>query len=131
MQLTWQGKAGLSQAGSCPSDACQAKHAEVLSHCATPSHWSACDTIEAAIYDLYLTYVVPKCRSLNIDPLATYWMVAWDVFSSHRNAALLAKYPRLLILFVPASCTSELQALDVEFNGPWKGWITHFANDWE
>ena len=136
MQLTWQGKAGLSQAGSCPSNAFQTKYAEILSHCATPSHWSTCDTIEAAIDDghLYLTYIVPKCRSLNIDPLAAYWMVCWDVYSSHRDAALLArlkaKYPRLLISFVPASCTSELQALDVGFNGPFKGWITHFANKW-
>ena len=33
VQLTWQGKAGLSQAGSCPSNACQTKYAEILSHC--------------------------------------------------------------------------------------------------
>ena len=56
------------------------------------------------------------------------------MYSSHRDAALLARlkatYPRLLILFIPASCTSELQALDVGFNGPWKGWTTHFANKW-
>ena len=128
------GKAGLSQAGSCPSNAFQTKYAEILSHCATPSHWSTCDTIEAAIDDghLYLTYIVPKCRSLNIDPLAAYWMVCWDVYSSHRDAALLArlkaKYPRLLISFVPASCRLLMLGSTGRLRGP--RWITHFANKW-
>ncbi len=58
----------------------------------------------------------------------------WDVYSSHRDSALLAKlkqkYPNLLIVFVPSSCTSELQPLDVEFNGPWKCCITWIAADW-
>jgi hypothetical protein len=36
----------------------------------------------------------------------------------------------LLILFIPASCTSDLQPLDVGFNGPWKVMITKFAGKW-
>ena len=90
---------------------------------------------------LYLTYIVPKCRSLSIDPLAAYWMVCWDVYSSHRDAALLArlkaKYPRLLISFVPASCTSELQALDVgRLRGGLltlrtSGWLLISAANWK
>ena len=34
--------------------------------------------------------------------------------------ALKKKYPTLLILFVPASCTGVLQPLDVDFNMPFK-----------
>ena len=36
----------------------------------------------------------------------------------------------MLILFIPASCTSDLQPLDVGFNGPWKVMITKFAGKW-
>ncbi len=36
----------------------------------------------------------------------------------------------MLILFIPASCTSDLQPLDVAFNGPWKVMITKFAGKW-
>jgi len=40
------------------------------------------------------------------------------------------RYPKLLILFIPATCTGELQPLDVGFNGLWKVFITKFANTW-
>ena len=41
-----------------------------------------------------------------------------------------SRYPKLLILFVPAGCTGELQPLDVGFNGLWKILITSRANKW-
>jgi hypothetical protein len=61
-------------------------------------------------------------------------MILWDVYSSHRDEELLKslkqKYPYLLIMFVPASCTGELQPLDVGVNGPWKRLVTKFAGAW-
>ena len=130
VQLTWQGLSNRS----CPNMCCQAKYAEHLTHVATPSHWSTPCTVEAAVDDIYLSYVVPKCLALGIIPSETYWLIEWDVYSSHRGeeilARLKAKYPRLIIIFIPASCTGELQPLDVGFNGPWKCLITKFAAQW-
>jgi hypothetical protein len=87
VQLTWQ---GLSDK-SCPNARIQAKHADLLSHCATASHWSTPTTVEAHVDDLYLNYFVPKCESLLLDPKDTYWMICWDVYLSHRDKALLAR----------------------------------------
>jgi hypothetical protein len=57
-----------------------------------------------------------------------------DVHSSNRDkdmfARLRSRYPTLLILFVPANCTSLLQPLDVHFNGPIKRCIKALAATW-
>ena len=58
-------------------------------------------------------------------------VILWDVYHAHRDKEILeklkAKYPNLIVLFVPASCTSQLQPLDVYFNQPWKGMVTKLA----
>jgi hypothetical protein len=157
VQLTWQG----TTLASCPKSACQTIYSNTLTHHATKSHWSTPTTVEAHVDDLYESYFLPKCKALGLKPAVTYWMICWDVYSSHREKALLARlkiksvpslflhsvycflvqyrfhpllifcrYPMLIVLFIPASCTGELQPLDVGFNGPWKTWITHFACLW-
>ena len=45
-------------------------------------------------------------------------------------ARLRTKYDNLLILFVPANCTSELQPLDVSFNAPFKRLMRSSAVSW-
>ena len=103
VQMTWQGKT----AGCQPSAAVQAKYAETLSHAATPSHWSTPHTMEAAVDDLFQTYFVPKCAELNLNPNDTYWLICWDVYSSHRDKDLLRRLKlkyRMYTLHVSEVC---------------------------
>ena len=39
-------------------------------------------------------------------------------------------YPDCLLLFVPASCTSELQPLDIKFMFPFKAILTRHSSKW-
>ena len=48
VQITWQGNTRKS----CPSSECQARYVDLLTHEATPSHWSTTSTVEAAVDDL-------------------------------------------------------------------------------
>ena len=43
---------------------------------------------------------------------------------------LQTKYPTLIILYIPANCTSEIQPLDVDFNGPFKKMVKTEATRW-
>jgi hypothetical protein len=93
VQLTWQGKT----AGCQPSATVKAKYVQTLSHVATPSHWSTPTTIEAAVDDLYQNYFLPKCAELHVDPNETWWLICWDVYSSHRDRDLLRRLKLKLV----------------------------------
>jgi hypothetical protein len=84
--------------------------------------------MELLVDNLWNTYVTPKMLVMFLDITSTCWVIAWDVYASHRDAKLLAalrrKYPMLIILFVPATCTSRLQPLNVGFNFDFKSIIT-------
>lgn len=66
----------------------------------------------------------------NLVPEETYWLLLLDVYSSHIDENMLAavrlKFPTLIILFIPASCTPLLQACDVSFNAWFKRQIREF-----
>ena len=129
MQLVWQGKTDAS----CPNSTVQKAH-PFLTHTRSASHWSTPTTMELLVDDLWRKHVKPKMEAMSLNSATTYWVLLWDVYSSHRDAALLAslkrKYPYLIILFVPASCTSALQPLDVGFNSDFKAIITALACAW-
>ena len=105
-----------------------------LSHTHTESHWARPDTVEELVDDLYKSYVLPKMMEKMLDPLVTCWLLLWDVHWSHRDADLISrlktKYPTLVIMFVPACCTSLLQPLDVSFNSQFKQIIKSSAAKW-
>jgi len=129
-QVIWQGKT----TASCPSAALQTEHQDVLAHTVSATHWSTPATMELLVDNLWNNHVKPKMLERYMDVANTYWAIAWDVYTSHRDQGLLArlrqKYPKLIILFVPASCTSELQPLDVGFNYDFKAFITALACAW-
>ena len=72
---------------------------DLLTHEATPSHWSTTSTVEAAVDDLYASYFVPKCKEQSLDPANTYWLICWDVYLSHRDSALLARLKAKYVSF--------------------------------
>jgi hypothetical protein len=129
-QMIWQGKTDAS----CPSARVQNEFADVLAHTRSETHWSTPTTMELLVDNLWNTYVKPKMLSMFLDITTTRWVITWDVYTSHRDSKLLAalqlKYPMLIILFVPASCTSHLQPLDVGFNFDFKAIITMMACAW-
>lgn len=129
-QVIWQGKTTKS----CPSAALQTEHQDVLAHTVSATHWSTPATMELLVDNLFNNHVKPKMLERYMDVANTYWAIAWDVYTSHRDQGLLArlrqKYPKLIILFVPASCTSELQPLDVGFNYDFKAFITALSCAW-
>ena len=71
---------------------------------------------------------------LELDPESRKWILLWDVYATHRDAAVLdtlkKTFPNMILLNVPASTTSELQPLDKGFNYPWKSLITKKAAKW-
>ena len=129
-QVIWQGKTDAS----CPKADIQAQHKDVLAHTRSTTHWSTPTTMELLVDNLWNGYVKPKMIELGLDLMQTRWCITWDVYTSHRDHGLLArlqtKYPTLLILFIPASCTSALQPLDIGFNFDFKAIITALACAW-
>jgi hypothetical protein len=129
-QLIWQGLTKQCE----PHPNIKELHDDYLTHTHTKSHWSTPSTVEAIIDDIYNTSVAPHYKNNSVPGKDPHWVVLLDVYWSHRDKGLRerlkTKYPFLILLFVPASCTSELQPLDVDFNGAWKKWIKSFAALW-
>ena len=129
VQIVWQGKTSAS----CPTPTVQGMFSNI-SHVFSPTHWSTPNTVLALVESLHQDYVLPTMSRLGLDKDTQGWVLLWDVYSSHRDAAVLLtlkeNYPTLIILFVPASTTSELQPLDKGFNHPWKTEITRRTSHW-
>ena len=103
-----------------PPDNIKEKYKDKISHTHSESHWTTKKTIKAFLRVLWQHYVKPKMEALGLDPTKQKWIPFWNTYSVHRDASILcwakAEFVGLIILFVPARCTSELQPLDVAFN---------------
>ena len=102
-----------------------------LEHTHTESHWATPLSVIALVTSLHKNYIVPTMQRLAKDPKKTKWLMLWDVHYSHRAQIVLeflkATYPNLIIMFVPANCTTVLQPLDVLFNAMWKWFISQLC----
>ena len=129
MQVIWGGETVRSE----PAPDIKLKYPEII-HSHSSSHWSTLDTMKLLVDNLFTQYVCPTMRNQHLDPTVTKWLLLWDVYSSHRSQPLFeylkAKYPNLIILFVPANCTPVLQPLDVLFNATWKSFISNLCVLW-
>ena len=61
--------------------------------------------------------------------------VALGCYSVHRSGPVLEvlkskRYPNLMLLFVPASCTAELQPLDLSYNFVFKSGVASLFASW-
>ena len=87
-------------------------------------------------------YVIPKMTEQGLVPKIQEWLLLWDCYSVHQSdpvlEALKSKYTNLVILFVPASCTTEFQPLDLSFNlfvfksgvaTLFTSWLSHVAQE--
>ena len=96
----------------------------LLMHSFSLSHWSVEKTIVEFVADLLARHVLPLMKEKGLDPETQKWVLLWDCYSVHRCESLLARlkglYKNLIVLFVPASCTSQLQPLYLTFNSVFK-----------
>jgi hypothetical protein len=85
------------------------------------SDWSTTETMREYLDKIIIPYVVETRKELELadDHPA---LAIFDVFAAHRCKEVLAKLQSNHIhqIFVPASCTGELQPLDVGINGDFK-----------
>ena len=85
------------------------------------NHWSTAETMIEYFDNVIIPYVVETRRELELadDHPA---LAIFDVFAAHRCSNVLAKLQENSIhqVYVPASCTGELQPLDVGVNGDFK-----------
>ena len=93
---------------------------DLLLHSHSTSHWTTESTILEYVAVLYATYVLPKMIEEGVDPDSQKWVLLRDCYSVHHSGPVLdvlkSKYPNFILLFVPASCTAELQPLDLSHN---------------
>ena len=78
-------------------------------------------------------YLEPTRKKLERSDKQNFVLIL-DVYSVHRDASfqswVKAKYPQLILLFVPASFTPYLQPLDVAVNSVFKGYISQCCTHW-
>lgn len=85
------------------------------------SHWSTTETMLRYVEKIVEPYLTNCKKALGL-PQNQKALCIFDVYAAHRNPDLLSllKKHDVMIVFVPASCTSELQPLDLTFNDAFK-----------
>ena len=85
------------------------------------NHWSNTETMLEYCDQILIPYVQRVWRSHGL-PRDFKAVALFDVFAAHRTDVFLDKLKSANInpVFVPGSCTGELQPLDVAFNGDFK-----------
>ena len=119
-QLTWQGETEM-----CLPKGDEVKRMEdLVMHSFSLSHWSVMKTILEFVVDLWNRHILPLMKEKGLHPETQKWVLLWDCYAVHRCESLLSQlkglYKNLTILIVPASCTSQLQLLDLSFNFAFK-----------
>jgi len=86
----------------------------------SPNHWANSETMLRYIDTVILPYVNKQRSVLNKPDKAA--LCIFDVFRAHQSEALLQKLKdnNIWYVFVPASCTGELQPLDISVNKVYK-----------
>lgn len=79
----------------------------------TPSHWSTAESMSRYIDQVIVPYVMRTRERLDL-PLRHPALCTFDVFAAHRDDDVLEKLhsKNIKVVFVPARCTGQLQALD-------------------
>jgi hypothetical protein len=129
LQVVFQGKTGqvLPKNAAVVIAASKGWH---LTHSA--NHWSTQETMRSFVQKVLHPYFEGKCFDLGLNPLMQrmiwlidYWLVH---ISAEFRGFMKENFPHILLLFVPANCTSKLQVMDVVFQRPFKHAIHQLYN---
>ena len=95
------------------------------------SHWSTNETMSRYVDKVVLPYLFRVKETLRL-PSNQKSICIFDVFAAHRTEDFLAKLKShdLIPIFVPASCTSELQPLDLSVNMVFKTLMKKKFSNW-
>ena len=87
----------------------------------TETHWSNSASVIRYIDNVLLPYFEKQKELLNL-PGEQKSLLIFDVFRAHRTDDVLSHLEKnnILVIFVQANCTSELQPLDLAVNGTLK-----------
>jgi len=88
-----------------------------LTHSA--NHWSTQETMRSFVQKVLHPYFEGKCFDLGLNLLMQRMIWLIDYWSVHISAEfrgfMKENFLHILLLFVPANCTSKLQVMDVVF----------------
>ena len=95
------------------------------------SHWSTAETMDRFVDKILLPYIESTKQKLKLEN-SQKSICLFDVFAAHRTAAFLDKLKanHILPIFIPASCTSELQPLDISVNEQFKRCMKEQCATW-
>lgn len=97
----------------------------------TESHWSCTETMIRYIENILVPYYDKQRELLGLVPEQP-GVALFDVFRAHQDPLFLAELEKrnIIPVFVPASCTGELQPLDLSVNGEFKRLLKNEFIEW-
>ena len=95
------------------------------------NHWTNEDTTKEYILNVLVPYLEAERKALAL-PDDHPALLILDIFAAHRTLAVkeLCAEHHIVMVFVPANCTGELQPLDVSCNGEFKAFMKQMFSDW-
>jgi sulfur relay (sulfurtransferase) DsrC/TusE family protein len=119
LQLIFQGKTNACH----PPETQESKEAHLhMTH--SENHWSNLETMKQWVDDVLLPYAARSCQKHNL-PRDSHIVLVLDVWKVHigeefRRFLRGEAYSHIHLVYVPASCTSQLQVADVILQRPFK-----------
>lgn len=100
----------------------------------THNHWSNLATTKEWINDILRPYHLRICKELGLHAGKQKCVLLLDCWSVHKSAEFRSwmsnNHPNIVIIYVPAGCTSKLQPCDVIVQRPLKCQYQRQYHDW-
>ena len=98
----------------------------------TENHWSNSSSMLRFVDKIIIPYVESIREKLPLARANQYALCIFDVFAAHRNPELIEKLKEnhIHMVYVPASCTDQLQPLDLKVNKYFKDQLRTEFNKW-
>lgn len=95
------------------------------------SHWSTAETMRRYCVQVLVPYVRAMRQTLSL-PDSQMAIALFDVYRAHQDNAFLQLLheEHIVPIFIPASCTGELQPLDLSVNGEFKRLMKSCFSEW-
>jgi DDE superfamily endonuclease len=93
------------------------------------SHWINASTQRLWVSSVVWPAHVRACKAVGLDPKQAKSILHFDAYPVHIAKEFIewmkAEYPQLILVYVPANCTSKMQIADVVLNRPLKSDYTN------